>query len=158
MNIEILRNTLYKVCVMPGIGLSLLPQCAMLAATWLQGRQNWFPSRMPEGSESYILKPCMRLHGDVAASSLATASGGLSLLLRMQAYLDDFEKFCSKLGGATAEVMGDLLAFEVLHATHVDSASPWVPLMMRMETQRGRVQHHHITHCHVHRCRRTEER
>jgi hypothetical protein len=33
----------------------------------------------------------------------------------LQAYLDDFEKFCSKLGGATAEVMGDLLAFEVLH-------------------------------------------
>ena len=31
----------------------------------------------------------------------------------LQAYLDDFEKFCSKLGGATAEVMGDLLAFEV---------------------------------------------
>jgi V-type H+-transporting ATPase subunit d len=29
-----------------------------------------------------------------------------------KAYLDDFEKFCSKLGGATAEVMGDLLAFE----------------------------------------------
>jgi hypothetical protein len=44
----------------------------------------------------------------------------LSLLARQvvaappsQAYLDDFEKFCSKLGGATAEVMGDLLAFEV---------------------------------------------
>ena len=31
----------------------------------------------------------------------------------MQAYLDDFDKFCQKLGGATAEVMGDLLAFEV---------------------------------------------
>lgn len=34
-------------------------------------------------------------------------------LFTLQAYLDDFEKFCSKLGGATAEVMGDLLAFEV---------------------------------------------
>mmetsp|Transcript_18805 Transcript_18805/g.56846 ORF Transcript_18805/g.56846 Transcript_18805/m.56846 type:complete len:352 (-) Transcript_18805:134-1189(-) len=29
-----------------------------------------------------------------------------------KAYLDDFDKFCSKLGGATAVVMGDLLAFE----------------------------------------------
>lgn len=35
----------------------------------------------------------------------------------LQAYLDDFEKFCSKLGGATAEVMGDLLAFEVRAST-----------------------------------------
>ena len=31
-----------------------------------------------------------------------------------QAYLDDFDKFCQKLGGATAEIMGDLLSFEVL--------------------------------------------
>lgn len=31
-----------------------------------------------------------------------------------KAYLDDFAAFCNKLGGATAEVMGDLLAFEVL--------------------------------------------
>ncbi len=43
-------------------------------------------------------------------------SGGiLTALLRRrpQAYLDDFDRFCSKLGGATAVVMGDLLAFEV---------------------------------------------
>ena len=33
-----------------------------------------------------------------------------------QAYLDDFDKFCQKLGGATAEIMGDLLSFEVLIA------------------------------------------
>ena len=31
----------------------------------------------------------------------------------LQAYLDDFDKFCQKLGGATAEIMGDLLSFEV---------------------------------------------
>ena len=31
----------------------------------------------------------------------------------MQAYLDDFEKVWQKGGGATAEGMGDLLAFEV---------------------------------------------
>ncbi len=31
----------------------------------------------------------------------------------VQAYLDDFDKFCQKLGGATAEIMGDLLSFEV---------------------------------------------
>ena len=30
-----------------------------------------------------------------------------------KAYLDDFAQFCSKLGGATSEIMGDLLAFEV---------------------------------------------
>lgn len=29
-----------------------------------------------------------------------------------KSYLDDFYKFCSSLGGATAEVMGDLLSFE----------------------------------------------
>ena len=33
--------------------------------------------------------------------------------IRPQAYLDDFDKFCQKLGGATAEIMGDLLSFEV---------------------------------------------
>lgn len=30
-----------------------------------------------------------------------------------KAYLDDFAQFCSRLGGATAEIMTDLLAFEV---------------------------------------------
>ena len=30
-----------------------------------------------------------------------------------KAYLDDFQRFVSKLGGTTQEVMGDLLAFEV---------------------------------------------
>ena len=30
-----------------------------------------------------------------------------------KAYLDDFARFCDTLGGATAEIMGDLLAFEV---------------------------------------------
>lgn len=30
-----------------------------------------------------------------------------------KAYLDDFANFTSKLGGATSEVMGDLLSFEV---------------------------------------------
>ena len=30
-----------------------------------------------------------------------------------KAYLDDFARFCGGLGGATAEIMGDLLAFEV---------------------------------------------
>lgn len=33
-----------------------------------------------------------------------------------KAYLDDFAQFCNSAGGATAEVMGDLLAFEV--STH----------------------------------------
>ena len=30
-----------------------------------------------------------------------------------KAYLDDFARFCTGLGGATAEIMGDLLSFEV---------------------------------------------
>lgn len=30
-----------------------------------------------------------------------------------KAYLDDFAQFCQSLGGTTAEIMGDLLAFEV---------------------------------------------
>lgn len=30
-----------------------------------------------------------------------------------KAYLDDFAKFCNKMGGSTAAVMGDLLSFEV---------------------------------------------
>ena len=29
-----------------------------------------------------------------------------------KAYLDDFARLCARLGGATAEIMGDLLAFE----------------------------------------------
>ncbi len=33
-----------------------------------------------------------------------------------KAYLDDFASFCAKLGGATAEIMTDLLAFEVRSA------------------------------------------
>lgn len=39
-----------------------------------------------------------------------------------KAYLDDFAKFCASLGGTTAEVMGDLLAFEVRGAA--DGAAP----------------------------------
>lgn len=34
-----------------------------------------------------------------------------------KAYLDDFSRFCSKLGGSTADVMGDLLSFEVRLST-----------------------------------------
>jgi hypothetical protein len=30
-----------------------------------------------------------------------------------KAYLDDFAAYCRKLGGTTAEIMGDMLAFEV---------------------------------------------
>ena len=30
-----------------------------------------------------------------------------------KAYLDDFSAFCTKLGGTTAEVMSNLLSFEV---------------------------------------------
>ena len=30
-----------------------------------------------------------------------------------KAYLDDFSNFCRKLGGATAEIMNDILSFEV---------------------------------------------
>ena len=33
-----------------------------------------------------------------------------------KAYLDDFAKYCNKMGGSTAAVMGDLLSFEVTFA------------------------------------------
>jgi hypothetical protein len=35
-----------------------------------------------------------------------------------KAYLDDFAKFCNKMGGSTAAVMGDLLSFEVCSLHH----------------------------------------
>lgn len=35
-----------------------------------------------------------------------------------KAYLDDFARFCDKLGGTTSEVMGDLLSFEVGDRLH----------------------------------------
>ena len=41
-----------------------------------------------------------------------------------KAYLDDFARFCTGLGGATAEIMGDLLSFEVTAAS-----SPCVPFI-----------------------------
>ncbi len=36
-----------------------------------------------------------------------------------KAYLDDFAAFCQKLGGTTAEIMGDMLAFEVRRGREV---------------------------------------
>ena len=42
----------------------------------------------------------------------------------MQAYLEDFYKFCQELGGTTAEVMGEIL--QVTHLTTVLSGSPVV--------------------------------
>ena len=41
-----------------------------------------------------------------------------------KAYLDDFARFCTGLGGATAEIMGDLLSFEVIAA-----CSPCAPFI-----------------------------
>ena len=51
-----------------------------------------------------------------------------------KAYLDDFSNFCRKLGGATAEIMNDILSFEVnphgvqhllsLHGTQVLGEAP----------------------------------
>ena len=35
-----------------------------------------------------------------------------------KAYLDDFAKYCNKMGGSTSDVMGDLLSFEVRMLTH----------------------------------------
>ena len=42
-----------------------------------------------------------------------------------KAYLDDFAKFCNKMGGSTAAVMGDLLSFEVVS----DLAIPVMPCL-----------------------------
>jgi V-type H+-transporting ATPase subunit d len=33
-----------------------------------------------------------------------------------KAYLDDFSRFCADLGGATAEIMGSMMQFEVWSA------------------------------------------
>ncbi len=41
-----------------------------------------------------------------------------------KAYLDDFAKFCNKMGGSTAAVMGDLLSFEVCSLPHSTSTCP----------------------------------
>lgn len=38
-----------------------------------------------------------------------------------KAYLDDFAKYCNKMGGSTSDVMGDLLSFEVRMLTHTKS-------------------------------------
>ena len=59
---------------------------------------------------AFILGPsaphCPRPHPPTAAPAPVP-------LLRYKAYLDDFAAYCSQLGGTTAEVMTDLLAFEV---------------------------------------------
>lgn len=54
-----------------------------------------------------------------------------------KAYLDDFAQFCNIAGGATAEVMGDLLAFEV--STLACKGSSLLPVHTR--TQRKDKQH-----------------
>ena len=41
-----------------------------------------------------------------------------------KAYLDDFAKFCNKMGGSTAAVMGDLLSFEVLFSLYHNTCLP----------------------------------
>ena len=44
-----------------------------------------------------------------------------------KAYLDDFARFCTGLGGATAEIMGDLLSFEVAFAAAAIVHPPYSP-------------------------------
>lgn len=44
---------------------------------------------------------------------------------RYKAYLDDFAAYCTQLGGTTAEVMTDLLAFEVREAGMARTAKAW---------------------------------
>ncbi|KAI3854683.1 hypothetical protein MKX03_005279 [Papaver bracteatum] len=47
-----------------------------------------------------------------------------------KAYLEDFYKFCQKLGGATAEIMSDLLAFEADRRAFKSLYSSKYPLYM----------------------------
>ena len=42
-----------------------------------------------------------------------------------KAYLDDFAKYCNKMGGSTADVMGDLLSFEVRTPTEYYAMQPF---------------------------------
>ena len=105
MNIEILRNTLYKVLVVS-------------VDCWL-----------PSGSQHSSVEECCMLMLVITTSQIASSPLGISHAehLYAQAYLDDFDKFCSKLGGATAEVMGDLLAFEVHDLLATDhTVLPWL--------------------------------
>lgn len=44
-----------------------------------------------------------------------------------KAYLDDFAAFCEKLGGTTAEVMSDLLAFEADRRALNITLNRWAP-------------------------------
>ena len=61
------------------------------------------------------------LHGSASASDTACPAAedldemNIEIMRNTlyKAYLDDFAKFCNKLGGSTAAVMGDLLSFEV---------------------------------------------
>ena len=47
-------------------------------------------------------------------SSSTRFNGHLSAIFaRLQAYLESFFNFCKELGGATAEIMCEILAFEV---------------------------------------------
>ena len=55
----------------------------------------------------------------------------------LQAYLDDFDKFCQKLGGATAEIMGDLLSFEVLIPKPDPNIRPHPLILARARAQRA---------------------
>ena len=46
------------------------------------------------------------------ASRLTRHPCGRRAAVRAQAYLEDFAKFCQKVGGSTAEVMNDILTLE----------------------------------------------
>lgn len=81
MNIEIIRNTLYKVC-----------SCLL--------------------GQTYILNEwlfVLRIHNYYFLWAIL-----LSTVTITQAYLEDFAKFCEKLGGPTAEVMREIIAVRAL--------------------------------------------
>ena len=59
-----------------------------------------------------------------------------------KAYLDDFAKFCNKMGGSTAAVMGDLLSFEVCSLHH--NMSVCLPVCLPVRLLQGSITVVHI--------------
>lgn len=55
-----------------------------------------------------------------------------------KAYLDDFARFCTRLGGTTAEVMGDLLSFEVCNPLAKERGRENAPLPVLTAATRSR--------------------
>lgn len=116
MNIEIIRNTLYKVSKSKLLWITLIKQI-LKNYYWIL---NWDPlykesirlitSIMVVGEGLYWAK-CITLKSKTFSSVLVLELFDYYLkLCNCQAYLEDFYKFCEDQGGPTADVMCEALA------------------------------------------------